>query len=76
MSKRTANLIVISSHTEISPAFTFAPQLALRQSEDLRDDWLRRCARICDLRPSSLAGGESHRGSDGAATDARHVCRC
>ena len=75
MSKRTANLIVISSHAVASPIVHCAPQLGLRQSENRGEgDELLKCPRVFDLRRGSVSGGESHRGSNGAATNARHVC--
>jgi hypothetical protein len=56
------------------PGSALCVPIGLRQSEDLGDEQILKCTRAFDLRRSCVSGGESHRGGNGAATNARHVC--
>jgi hypothetical protein len=74
VSKRTANLIVISSQAKVSPAVPRAPQLACvnRKISEMTSSSNAHVYTI--FAEAAFLAGESHRGSNGAATNARHVC--
>jgi hypothetical protein len=74
MSKRTASLIVISSHADASLAVRSAPQLACvnRKISEMTNSSNAHVYAI--FAEAAFLAGESHRGGNGAATNARHVC--
>jgi hypothetical protein len=74
MSKRTANLIVISSHAEASPAVPSASQLACVNRKIAERVTSSSSSHVYAIfAEAAFLAGRTIRGSNGAATNAWHV---